>query len=82
MARKQEYHSYLLRLWRAGAGPAATWRASLQEIPAGTRRAFTSLEDLLAYLREQVSTDGPPDEEAGDAEAPPEGAAPADEEGS
>ena len=49
MVKGRVYLSYLLRLWQAGAGEGAAWRASLEEIPPGERRAFAGLDDLLGY---------------------------------
>jgi hypothetical protein len=62
MIVKRRYFSYLLRLWQAGTGQGAAWRASLEEIPTGERRAFASLDDLFAYLREQTRASPPPEE--------------------
>lgn len=55
---------------RLPEGAGATWRLSLEEVPGGERHPFASLEDVLAYLRTQMtlaeeSEDGgvsPPDE--------------------
>lgn len=48
------YFSYLVRLWRVGSGPQTAWRASTQEIGSGERQAFSELDGLLVYLREQA----------------------------
>jgi hypothetical protein len=50
-----EHMSYLLRIWRSGhAGEGQDhWRASLEEIGAGERHAFLSLEALIAFLDAQ-----------------------------
>jgi hypothetical protein len=54
MTTRQGYLSYLLRIWRAGGeGPA--WRASLDDVTTGERRAFGSLEGLFAFLRERAA---------------------------
>ena len=45
---REEHWSYLLRLWRGGE--EASWRASLQSIPAGERHMFADLENLLEFL--------------------------------
>jgi hypothetical protein len=63
-----DYHSYLLRLWRVRGGGACSsheepvWRASLDHPLSGERLGFASLDDLVAYLRQQMGampdTDG------------------------
>ena len=53
------YFSYLLRLWRTGAGDTATWRASLQSSPGSDPVGFASLDELFDFLRRQIpSTHG------------------------
>ena len=49
MSIQPDYHSYLLRLWRAQDDGYA-WRASLEEVESGERRSFASLEALWDYL--------------------------------
>ena len=74
MVKGQVYFSYLLRLWKAGTGQGAAWRASLEEIPTGERRDFASLDDLVGYLREQTRAGPPPEEEgAGEGSMPDPG---------
>ena len=48
------YYSYLLRLWQASTAGGAVWRASLEDVPTGERRAFGDLDDLVAYLYERT----------------------------
>ena len=64
MVKAQVYFSYLLRLWQVGTGQGAAWRASLEEIPTGERRAFASMDDLVGYLRERMRPCPPPGEAA------------------
>jgi len=81
MVKGQGYFSYLLRLWQVGTGQDVAWRASLEEIPAGERRAFASLDDLLGYLRERTKPDSLPGEGAAREGNPPgesDGAVPPD----
>jgi len=59
------YYSYLLRLWQASTAGGTVWRASLEDVPTGERRAFTDMDDLVAYLRERT--------EAGSSEEAPTG---------
>jgi hypothetical protein len=55
MARKQlRYLSYLLRLWQTSIDGKLTWRASLEIPGTGKRRGFTSLKDLVAFLKTQT----------------------------
>lgn len=51
------YRSYLLRLWRQGSDPSASWYASLEDPVTGTRRGFSSIEEMLAYFRQQFVED-------------------------
>jgi hypothetical protein len=53
---KQDYVSYLLRLWWTDDGEHEDWRASLQDTRTGERRAFARLDDLLAYLRQRMTS--------------------------
>jgi hypothetical protein len=52
--RAQHYLSYLLRLWRSGAGAESTWRASLESPLTSERRGFASLKDLFAFLEAET----------------------------
>jgi hypothetical protein len=54
MLAKQEYLSYLLRLWLAGDGDQRQWRASLEDPHTGGQKGFDSLEELFAFLRGQT----------------------------
>jgi hypothetical protein len=59
MDRETRYLSYLLRLWQQGGGERVQWRASLESPHGGKRRAFASLADLFAFLREQTGSRSP-----------------------
>jgi hypothetical protein len=50
------YLSYVLRLWQAGSGPKAAWRASVEGISTGECRAFADLDDLFHFLRQQAAS--------------------------
>jgi len=50
---EKKYRSYLLRLWRAETLDQG-WRASLEDPRTGERIGFASLEQLFAFLMEQV----------------------------
>lgn len=45
------YQSYLVRLWRTGAGE---WRGSLQSAQSGERHLFADLDALFAFLLGQL----------------------------
>lgn len=49
--QNQAYLAYLLRLWQVQENGMLTWRASLEASQTGKRMGFTSLEELIAYLR-------------------------------
>jgi hypothetical protein len=55
------YRAYMLRLWQVQTEQGLAWRASLERVPTGERRAFGSLDGLLAYLREQTTATPPPE---------------------
>ena len=51
---RPRYISYMIRLWQVKAGRGWNWRASLESPGSGERRAFSSLDHLIAFLREQT----------------------------
>ena len=51
---ERDYLSYLLRIWRAGSGERARWRASLQDPYTGQRIIFACLNDALAFLNQKM----------------------------
>jgi len=52
------YLSYLLRLWQTPDGDRQVWRFSLQSPGTDEWRGFANLEELVAFLRELVDTEG------------------------
>lgn len=50
--------SYLLRLWRTEQCAMECWRASLQDARTGERIGFANLEELFAFLMQQVEAPG------------------------
>ena len=57
-----EPRSFLLRLWRFNPERRAQ-QASLQDLQTGQQFAFASLEQLFAFLAEQIEG-GPPSEQS------------------
>jgi len=53
-----KYHSYLIRLWQEDN---QTWRFVLLDLIEGQQRGFVDLEELFAFLRDQVDALLPPD---------------------
>ena len=51
---ERDYLAYLLRLWHAGSGESAGWRASLQDPHSGQRMYFACLEDVVAFLKHRM----------------------------
>jgi hypothetical protein len=52
--RQAVYRSYLLRLWQANGSGASGWRASLEDPRTGEQVGFANLEQLFAFLMEQI----------------------------
>lgn len=50
-ATASNYIAYLIRLWREGPG---VWRGMLEDPRTGARVYFKDVDELLAFLREQV----------------------------
>jgi len=55
-APEKKYRAYLLRLWCAET-PDQCWQASLEDPHTGKRIGFASLEQLFAFLMDQVEGD-------------------------
>ena len=52
------YLAYLLRLWQTGQGDQPVYRASLEKAGNGTRYGFSSLEELVDFLKERLAEAG------------------------
>jgi hypothetical protein len=52
----RKYRSFLLRLWCVDTANSC-WHASLEDPHTGERIGFASLEQLFAFLMEQVERD-------------------------
>ncbi len=48
------YMAYLLRLWQVRGEDGMAWRASLESARTGERVGFASLQDLFAFLEQEV----------------------------
>jgi hypothetical protein len=48
---KNNYDSYLLRIWRVGTVEKRQWRITLEETLSGRVWNFPSLEALMAHLQ-------------------------------
>jgi hypothetical protein len=49
-------HTFVVRIWeerRDVEDAPTTWRGRVDDVRTGTRRYFTSLEDMVAYLSQQ-----------------------------
>ncbi len=46
--------AYLLRLWQVRGEDGMAWRASLESARTGERVGFASLQDLFAFLEQEV----------------------------
>lgn len=51
------YLAFMLRLWQVRDNEEMVWRASLEDARTAERHGFASLEMLVTFLREQMSTD-------------------------
>ncbi len=58
MAAPTTYVSFLLRLWREGSpelsGSDADWQSKIEHIQSGRRWTFSTLDELLNFLRRQA----------------------------
>ena len=53
MRPEPQYRSYLLRLWRSDRENA--WRVMLECVDTHDRRGFSDVQDLCAFLFEQMN---------------------------
>jgi hypothetical protein len=53
-----DYLAYLLRMWRSPEEGSVNWRASLEEVNTHRKIGFASLDDLLAFLWDQMNLEG------------------------
>jgi hypothetical protein len=55
---RDDYRSYLLRMWRVSVEEEIDWRASLEDVMTGEKRGFSNLAALLNYLQGLACTKG------------------------
>jgi hypothetical protein len=60
MAKRKPTLVFLIRLWPAENGGEPAWQASVESVSTGERRVFACLDDLIAFLRQQVVQAEPP----------------------
>jgi len=51
---RPRYLAYLLRLWAESREEDEGCRVSLERIPGGERKGLASLDELVAFLRQQM----------------------------
>jgi hypothetical protein len=56
MTSKPNYHSYLLRIWRPD--PQTPWRILIENIPARERKGIRDWQELLSFLRTDLTDTG------------------------
>jgi hypothetical protein len=58
MKHEQEYHSYLVRLWREkqvdGKREPPIWQGEVVHVQSGNKYAFQEIDHLLQYLHSQL----------------------------
>ena len=50
----EDYHSYLLRLWREQNSRGVAWRASVECIQNAEWHGFANIEELFEFLRREA----------------------------
>ncbi len=55
--QRKLYHAYLLRLWCTEPTGTGCWCASLEDPHTGELIGFAGLEELFAFLMEEVEAD-------------------------
>jgi hypothetical protein len=54
--RANDYHAYLLRIWRDGQ--ESPWRTSLVDPHSGEKMSFASLEQMWSFLHGLLQEEG------------------------
>ena len=50
------YFSYLIRIWEARTNDKHTWRASLERPGLKERLGFSNIEELFAFIKDDVGS--------------------------
>ena len=58
---KENYHSFLLRIWTSGVSENPDWRISIENILTREMVAFDSLGELIEHLKFLVTENPTPD---------------------
>jgi hypothetical protein len=58
--KRRGYVAYMLRLWRVHDGQKTIWHASLQDVRGGPRLGFADLDQVVAYLRQELNLPSEP----------------------
>jgi hypothetical protein len=56
---RNDYRSYVLRMWHVKGEQDDLWRCSLEDIKTGEQRGFACLEELMAFLTGKTATSKP-----------------------
>ncbi len=57
MIEPVRYYSYLLRMWQVPSDEDHTCRIRLESVPTGEKYSFSTLDELLVYLRRVLDSD-------------------------
>ena len=61
--KRENYHSYLLRVWLVKDSRKSVWRGSLENPFTGERKGFANLRELFIFLTIRIGEIEPnPDE--------------------
>ena len=52
--KRENYHSYLLRVWLVKDSGKSVWRGSLENPFTGERKGFANLRELFIFLTTQI----------------------------
>jgi hypothetical protein len=55
MHKRPSYHSYLIQIWWSEKSGKASWQMMLVNPHTDERHGFTSLEELLSFLQQELA---------------------------
>jgi hypothetical protein len=61
---RNDYRSYVLRMWRVKGEGEDLWRCSLENIKTGEQHGFACLEELMAFLTGKTGSPYPDESSA------------------